>query len=55
LYKVANNLLQLEMNEEQKTLAEAILQDVLLVQSTLEEPETPQTEPDGTGTDKKAG
>jgi DNA-binding response OmpR family regulator/chromosome segregation ATPase len=54
LYKIANNLLQLEMNEEQKALAEAILQDVLLVQSTLEEPETPQAEPEEPGTDNKA-
>jgi hypothetical protein len=35
------------MNEEQKKVAEAILQDVLLVQTTLQEPETPQTEPEG--------
>jgi hypothetical protein len=47
LYKGANSLLQLEMNEEQKKVAEAILQDVLLVQTTLQEPETPLTEPEG--------
>ncbi|HWX18792.1 MAG TPA: response regulator [Candidatus Binatia bacterium] len=45
LYKGANSLLQLEMSEEQKKLAEAILRDVLMVQNTLQEPETPQVEP----------
>ena len=39
LYQSANDLLQLEMSEEQKKLAELILQDVLLVQNRLEEPE----------------
>jgi DNA-binding response OmpR family regulator len=38
----ARNLLELEMSEEQKKLAEAVLQDVLLVQTRLREPVSPQ-------------
>jgi hypothetical protein len=44
LYKAANNLLQLEMNDEQKKLTEGLLQNILMVQNTLQEAETPQPE-----------
>ena len=37
----ARNLLEMEMSEEQKKLAEAVLQDVLLVQTRLREPVRP--------------
>jgi chromosome segregation ATPase len=45
LYHSARNLLELEMGEQQKKLAEAVLQDVLFVQTRLREPEAPQTDP----------
>jgi DNA-binding response OmpR family regulator len=45
LYRTANNILQLELSEEHKKLAEAILQNILLVQNQLQEPE----EPSGSG------
>ena len=38
LIQSAQSLLELEMGEEQKKLAEAVLQDVLLVQTRLKEP-----------------
>lgn len=38
-------LLELETNDDQKKLAEAMLQDVLLVQTRLREPEPPQSDP----------
>jgi chromosome segregation ATPase len=42
LYQSAESLLELEMNEQQKKLAEAILRDALLVHTRLREPEKPQ-------------
>jgi hypothetical protein len=36
----ARSLLELEIGEEQKKLAESVLQDVLLVQTRLREPES---------------
>jgi DNA-binding response OmpR family regulator len=41
LMNCARTLLEMEMGEEQKKLAEAVLQDVLLVQTRLKEPGTP--------------
>jgi hypothetical protein len=38
----ARSLLETEMGDDQKRLAEAVLQDVLLVQTRLREPESPQ-------------
>jgi DNA-binding response OmpR family regulator len=42
LYNSARGLLELEMGEQQKKLAEAVLQDVLLVHARLREPELAQ-------------
>jgi hypothetical protein len=44
LVNTARSLLELEMGEEQKKLAEAFLQDVLLVQTRLREPALAQAE-----------
>jgi chromosome segregation ATPase len=49
LYKAANNLLQLEMNDDQKKLTEGLLQNILMVQNTLQEAETPQPEASDSG------
>ncbi len=45
LVNSARRLLELEMGEQQKSLAETVLQDVLLVQTRLREPDAPQPEP----------
>jgi len=48
LVQSTRNLLELEMGEEQKRIAEAVLQDVLMVQTRLREPSLLQ--PDGAET-----
>jgi hypothetical protein len=50
LYHSARHLLELEMGQEQKQLAQAVLQDVLLVHTRLREPETPSGEASDTQT-----
>ncbi len=42
LYQSARNLLQLELGEDQKKVAEAMLQDALLVRTRLQEPASSQ-------------
>ena len=46
LIQSASTLLEMEMGEEQKKLAEAVLQDVLLVQTRLKEPSPHGDSPD---------
>jgi hypothetical protein len=45
LYHSTRSLLELELGEPQKKLAEAVLQDALLVHTRLREPELTQTDP----------
>ena len=44
LYHSARSLLELQMGDQQKKLAEAVLQDVLLVQARLQHPEMAQSD-----------
>jgi DNA-binding response OmpR family regulator len=47
-------LLELELGEEQKQLAESVLQDVLLVQTRLREPDLASSDPNEPGTQNPA-
>jgi CheY-like chemotaxis protein len=44
LYNSARSLLELELGDEQKRLAQAVLQDALLLHTKLREPELPQSD-----------